>query len=195
MAAKKKTSKKKAKKKVLANSKGIPRGQGRKKAKKKGGPPKGNQFWLVRSTHGRKPIFQDPEELLDACIQYFQWAEANPLMEVKYLAGFGKVKIPHMRALTMGGLYIFVDINRQTWANYKKIDDYLAITEWAEEYIREQKFTGAAAGFLNANIIARDLGLVDKKEHGSDPQRPLVTISTDMTADEATAIYRTLLDG
>ena len=34
--------------------------------------------------------------------------------------------------------------------------------------IRTQKFEGASAGLLNANIIARDLGLSDKTEleHG-----------------------------
>ena len=32
------------------------------------------------------------------------------------------------------------------------------------EIIRTQKFAGAAADLLNANIIARDLGLADKNE-------------------------------
>jgi hypothetical protein len=31
----------------------------------------------------------------------------------------------------------------------------------------EQKFSGAAAGLLNPNIIARDLGLADKSEIAS----------------------------
>ena len=30
-----------------------------------------------------------------------------------------------------------------------------------------QKFMGAAADLLNANIISRDLGLADKKDHTS----------------------------
>jgi hypothetical protein len=29
---------------------------------------------------------------------------------------------------------------------------------------REQKFTGAAAGLLNGNLVARELGLADKAE-------------------------------
>jgi hypothetical protein len=36
------------------------------------------------------------------------------------------------------------------------------------DIIYTQKFTGAAAGFLNPNIIARDLGL---KEHTDTTQR------------------------
>lgn len=39
-----------------------------------------------------------------------------------------------------------------------------SVTTRAEEIIRRQKFEGAAAEFLNANIIARDLGLADKSE-------------------------------
>ena len=36
-----------------------------------------------------------------------------------------------------------------------------------------QKFTGAAADLLNANIIARDLGLSDKKEMNVNAEQPL----------------------
>ncbi|MBC8318455.1 MAG: hypothetical protein H8E41_11160 [Desulfobulbaceae bacterium] len=34
----------------------------------------------------------------------------------------------------------------------------------AEQVIRDQKFTGAAADLLNANIIARVFGLADKQD-------------------------------
>ena len=36
---------------------------------------KENQFWKARSTHGRKPLFEDGEQLWTACIQYFEWIE------------------------------------------------------------------------------------------------------------------------
>ena len=45
--------------------------------------PVGNQFWKARSSHGRKPIFESPEKLLEACAEYFVWVEANPLWEDK----------------------------------------------------------------------------------------------------------------
>ncbi len=38
------------------------------------------------------------------------------------------------------------------------------ITSKIDNVIRSQKFAGAAADLLNANIIARDLGLKDQKE-------------------------------
>jgi DNA-packaging protein gp3 len=42
--------------------------------------------------------------------------------------------------------------------------DFSSIITRIRETIYNQKFTGAAAGFLNPNIIARDFGLTDKKE-------------------------------
>lgn len=133
--------------------------------------PKGNQFWRVRSSHGRNPIFNRPEELWDACEQYFQWVEANPLREEKVFNGkdgIVRADIAKMRAMTMAGLCIFLDIDRTTWAEYGKKEDFSPVTTRAEQVIREQKFAGAAADLLNANIIARDLGLAEKQEHSID---------------------------
>ena len=129
--------------------------------------PKGNQFWLARSKHGRNPIFQDANILFDACQEYFQWVEDNPLIysEVVKFQGEATLKdVPKMRAMTLDGLCIFLDIARKTWDNYRSRDDFLQVTAQVESVIRSQKFAGAAADLLNANIIARDLGLRDAKE-------------------------------
>jgi hypothetical protein len=42
--------------------------------------------------------------------------------------------------------------------------DFSQVITRIEKIIYNQKFTGAASGFLNPNIIARDLGLTDKVE-------------------------------
>lgn len=129
--------------------------------------PKGNQFWKARSSHGRKPIFSDPDQLWDACCQYFEWVEANPLWESKLFSYQGEVHegiIPKMRAMTIGGLCLFLDIDRKTWEEYRRRKDFTPVTTRADEIIRDQKFSGAAADLLNPNIIARDLGLSEKQE-------------------------------
>ena len=129
---------------------------------------KGNRFWEARSTHGRNPIFKNPEELWKACLEYFKWVEAHPLWEDKPVHYQGKMipnTVAKMRAMTIGGLCIFLDICEETWTNYRNKVDFFGVTKKAEKIIRNQKFTGASADLLNANIIARDLGLVDKKEH------------------------------
>lgn len=155
--------------------------------------PKGNQFWKARSFHGRNPIFETPEQLWDACEEYFQWVEDNPLWEAKAFAYQGEVTdhiLPKMRAMTIGGLTIFLDIDFQTWENYKKKQDFFDVTKKVEQIIRDQKLAGAAADLLNANIIARDLGLKDatKTEHSGKLE------VTDMTEEGLDAKIQALIN-
>lgn len=126
--------------------------------------PKGNKFWEARSSHGRSPIFEKHEDLWESCLEYFDWVQDNPLKEEKifqYQGAIVRSDVNKMRAMTIGGLCIFLDICKDTWANYRNNEDFLAVTKRAEEIIKSQKFAGAAADLLNANIIARDLGLKD----------------------------------
>ncbi|PHM51526.1 DNA-packaging protein [Xenorhabdus sp. KK7.4] len=128
--------------------------------------PKGNRFWEMRSSHGCKPKFESPEQLWTACCEYFEWVELNPLWEVKPFAFQGVVtqeKIPKMRAMTLNGLCLFLDITEETWRQYRVREDLSAVVSRADRVIYDQKFAGAAADLLNPNIIARDLGLAEKK--------------------------------
>jgi hypothetical protein len=144
--------------------------------------PAGNRFWEARSSHGRKPIFASPDDLWVACSEFFSWIADNPLYEAKPFCYQGEVTIanlPKMRAMTLDGLYIFLDIDRTTWKNYSEREDFISVTSRVEDIIRTQKFTGAAADLLNANIIARDLGLSDKSEFtGKDGEALLAPDST-----------------
>ena len=162
--------------------------------------PKGNQFWKARSKHGRDKIFSTPEILWEACQEYFQWVEDNPLKEEKatqFQGEFIKTDVNKMRAMTLAGLCLFLDIDHETWSNYKTYredgKDFLGVIKKAEQIIYNQKFTGASADLLNANIIARDLGLSDKKELHGNPDKPLRVIASEMSAEEATEIYRQMI--
>ncbi|EAP4935021.1 DNA-packaging protein [Salmonella enterica] len=129
--------------------------------------PKGNRFWEARSSHGRNPKFESGDQLWAACCEYFQWVEDNPLWEMKPFAYQGEVTqepVAKMRAMTLTGLCLFLDISDDTWRNYREKEDLLGVVSRAEKVIYDQKFSGAAADLLNANIIARDLGLAEKKE-------------------------------
>lgn len=129
--------------------------------------PKGNQFWKARSSHGRKPKFANPDVLWAACKEYFQWVEDHPLWEMKPFPYQGAViqeAVAKMRAMTLDGLCLFLDIEDDTWRHYRVRKGFLGVTTRVEKIIREQKLTGAAADLLNPNIIARDLGLADKQQ-------------------------------
>lgn len=132
--------------------------------------PPGNQFWKARTKHGRDRLFASSEALWEACCEYFEWVEANPLWESKLFSYQGEISegvIPKMRAMTKSGLCLFLGMDQTTWNRWKECDDedFRRVTREAEEVIYSQKFSGAAADLLNANIIARDLGLSDKAEH------------------------------
>lgn len=129
--------------------------------------PVGNQFWKARSKSGRDLIFKTPESLLEAAEEYFQWTEDNPLKEQKatqFQGVFVYGEVSKMRAMTITGLCRFLHITFPTWEEYKKRDGFTYIIREIEEIIYDQKFTGASADLLNANIIARELGLSDKQD-------------------------------
>ena len=133
-----------------------------KPAKKR--PNLGNRFWEARSTHGRKPIYSDPEVLRDACFQYFEWVHNNPLMSIKPMTEDKLITdhpVSHLRAMTIAAIARFVGMTHETWIKYREKSDFSEVVKEAEAIILEQKLTGAAAGLLNSNIIARDLGLKD----------------------------------
>lgn len=116
---------------------------------------------------GQPPAFKSPDEMWDKALEYFKWCENNAIEEGKVFNNQGEIipaQVPHMRAMTQAGLCAFLNISISSWHNYKNRAEFLEITSLIESVMFEQKFSGAAAGVLNASIIARDLGLVDKSQ-------------------------------
>ena len=151
------------------------------------GFPSGNRFWEARSSAGRRPKFATAEHLARCVQEYFTWVENNPLWEAKLVTyeGVSKLEnIPKARVMTLGSLLMFLDITQPTWYGWRRKDDeeqtdFSFVVRMADAAIRENKFGGAAAGFFNANIIARDLGLVDRIEQKSAPKRVVTLTTTD----------------
>jgi hypothetical protein len=135
--------------------------------------PPGNEFWKLRSTHGRERLFESAKLLQEACYEYFQHVQDNPLKE------HANSKEEKMRAMTIGGLCVFLRINRGTWNDWRKHKDFAEVMQEVEGIIYDQKFTAAAAGFLNANLISRELGLADKNETEHSGSIDLTGISDD----------------
>lgn len=149
--------------------------------------PKGNIFWKLRTRHGRKKLFSDPKILWKEACKYFQWCDENPLKSVEQIKGRARIKkkevnegedqpeeemeiidtvdLPLMRAYTWEGLELYLGLESLRW--YKTSPDhkdFLQVIGHIGKIMYAQKFTGAAAGLLNANIIARDLKLTDRQE-------------------------------
>lgn len=129
------------------------------------GAPVGNQFWKLRSTHGRNLIFSSAEILWQAAVEYFEATDKRKWIQEDWV-GKDAVKVERKTdtPYTLSGLYIFLDITPQTWKDYRERKDFVEIITRIEGIIYTQKLEGAAVGAYNANIIARDLGLRDTKD-------------------------------
>lgn len=148
---------------------------------------------------GRPVIFETAEDLAEACAAYFEWVEDTPVMEGKVFNGKNgivRAQVAHMHAMTIGSLCLHIGINEKTWNTWKigsegfePRSDFLPIIEACETAIRDQKFVGAAAGLLNPNIIALDLGLAKKVELTGKDGGPIENITEDMTPAKAAEIY------
>ena len=142
------------------------------------GAPLGNKFWKLRSKHGRDKLFTTPELLWQAACEYFQWCEDHPLYETRGFAYQGVVTkevFPKMRAMTLSQLCFYLHCNEAYFRTFKRQlpegeKDFNTVIHDIEKTIYDQKFQGASADLLNANIIARDLGLKERTDMTSDDE-------------------------
>jgi hypothetical protein len=125
----------------------------------------------LRSKHGRDILFATPELLWDAAKEYFEYTSERKWEKKDWV---GKDAMEVIREtdtpFTLAGLCLYIGCSRSYFTNFKKIcsEDFLTVITRIEDIIFTQKFEGAAVGAYNANIIARDLGLVDKTELKGD---------------------------
>lgn len=127
---------------------------------------------------GRPRLFSRPIDLKNACDEYFTWCIDNPLMEIDYRGkDADQVSLPHPRPFTLSGLMVYLGTSEKYWQWFrhdmeaKNNTEFLYIITHVEQTIRTQKYEYAATGFFNANIISRDLGLIDKTDitSGGEP--------------------------
>jgi hypothetical protein len=45
---------------------------------------KGNQWWKLRSSHGRNPKFETPEQLWDASVEYFEATDSRKWNKIEF---------------------------------------------------------------------------------------------------------------
>ena len=78
--------------------------------------------------------------------------------------------------MTLKSFCVFADTSHETLLKYEKkkdfievikkireiAEDFFRVTKQIDKMVRIQKFEGAAAGLLNSNLIARELGIREK---------------------------------
>ena len=136
--------------------------------------PSGNQFWKLRSKHGRDKLFESPEFLWEGCQEYFEATDKRKWIKTEYNGKDAtKCEIPNETPYTWTGLYLFLDIDHTTWLLYEKRQDFITICTRVRNIIYTQKFEGAAVGAFNNNLISRDLGLSEKTNNTITVEQPL----------------------
>lgn len=162
----------------------------------------GNDLWKRRLRHGiQERKFETAQDLLEEVVGYFNWVIKNPLQEAKLVAYEGDAsihRVPKMRAMTLAGLCLYCGISRDTWGGWRRHGDkhradLADVIRFAEEQMYSYKFDGAAAGLLNTNIIARDLGLAERTEISGPGGSAIRTINSEMTPQEAAEAYADML--
>jgi hypothetical protein len=143
--------------------------------------PKGNQFWKLRSKHGRDKLFATPDLLWQAACEYFEWCDKHPWYKseaIKNGKSVGEiVKIPTERPYSLMGFLVYIGTSPSYWYDFKAANhiDFSCVISEIEKIIETQQFEGAAVGAFNANIISRKLGLIDK-QNISTPEGEAINI-------------------
>ncbi|MNY42772.1 hypothetical protein D3C86_1776920 [compost metagenome] len=105
--------------------------------------------------------------MLEKAFEYFDWVESNPLIEQKVVVQAGE-PIPYQvekpRAMTIGGLALWLGISQRTWMNYREQEHLKDAVEICDQIIYTQKFELAAAELLNPLFISKHLGFTEKIE-------------------------------
>lgn len=133
---------------------------------------------------GRPRLFEDPKVLQQAIEDYYIWSDRNPWFKndiIKSGERAGEVvQIPVTRPYTIERLCSFLGVGKNFFEQFekslaidppdelperKKIREQLSgiITRMRQDKIA-QNLEGAIVYAFNANIIARHLGMVDKKD-------------------------------
>lgn len=136
-----------------------------------------DSFWSKRPQLNLKTS----SDLQKAVTEYFDWAAKNNLIEQKafsYQGDSWNHNIERPRVFNIKGLVVFLGIAERQWKELAKDPEFTDVCDWAEAVIYQQKFELAASNMLNANLIARDLGIAERSLLGSDPENPFPSVTT-----------------
>ena len=159
-------------------------------------------YWEWRAKTGfvgRPKSFAGPKHLWKLACEYFKRIDERPFLKQEQRRSPVKidkrveisddimdelrnpvVELKTIRPYTWAGLtdYLNEQGHISTLQDYKanrdnRYTEFVEVIRAINEVMYQQKFEGAASGAFNANIIARDLGLVDKTQTTIKEEQPL----------------------
>lgn len=163
--------------------------------------PKNNQFWTLRSKHGRDKLFSDAAALWEASCEYFEHCDKNPL-KVQEIHSGKRMTLKKLQAFTVTGLSLYLGVNKKYFYDFMDAErekgndsEFFFVIQQIMDVIHTQKLTAAYAGAINANVAIRDLGLketVDTTNNNTNTNVNWTTVP--VSKEEAKEIAKSLED-
>lgn len=121
---------------------------------------------------GKNKYIETPEKLNEHFEAYKQWAKDNPWLIEDYVGRDGdKIDRKKQIPLTWFGFEIWLrensiicDLGDYQRNKDNRYNEYATIIHAIKAQIYNHKYIGATVGAFQQNIIARDLGLVEKQQ-------------------------------
>ncbi len=128
---------------------------------------KGNNFWKLRSKHGRDRIITDSNILWESACEYFEATDNRKWTKTDWVGKDAlEVERKSETPYTKSGLCLYLDI--EDWRTIESLksvsNDFMQVVSRIEKVIYTQKLEGATVGAFNSNIVARELGLVERTD-------------------------------
>ena len=136
-----------------------------------------NRLWLYRASAGAEPHFATVAEFAAAVAAYFEWLEGEGATIAVERVAVRKEGVTHyveerLRLPSLTALCSHMGILLRTWHGWRTTrPDFDPVRLAAEQAITSAKIEGAAADVFNAAFVAREMGLVERREtaHGLAP--------------------------
>ena len=121
---------------------------------------------------GKKKYIETPEKLWELFEDYVRNESQNPLFKREYVGKDGiPVETPLATPITFEGFECYLadmgiinDLGDYSKNDDGRYSDYAPIIARIRNNCFVNNFKGAAVGLFNANLIARKLGIADRKE-------------------------------
>lgn len=139
------------------------------------------------SQYGVISKYRTPQDLYLAALEYFKFADANPITRPEAIKGGAmagnivEVEIP--RPWTLMGLCGFLGMSVKMWMTFHNEDrsEFHEVVDYLEDACKRQKLEHALVGNYNAILVSKDLGLIDKIIESKKETRTEITRVTGMT--------------
>lgn len=153
---------------------------------KKMAAAKGNKYAAGYYPPYKPRAYATPELFKEACENYFDWIDQNPIIKneaIKSGLDAGRIiQIPTQRPYLIEGLCDHLGISYITFLNYESKEEYkeyFSVCAYVRQRIYRQNLEYGYSGAFDAGLVARKLGIADKKEMDARIQTPVIVVKND----------------